>query len=97
MLTTKQRSALRSKANTLKPLVTIGKEELSESVISEIADVLFSHELVKVAALKSCTTSARQMCDEVCQRLDADAVQCVGNRFVVYKFSDKKDIKHIEV
>lgn len=96
MISTKQRSALRAKANTLKPLVTIGKEELSENAIAEIAEVLFSHELVKVAALKSCEMSAREMCDIVCERLGADAVQCVGNRFVVYKYSDKKDIKHIE-
>ena len=36
MITTKQRSKLKAIANTLRPAVTIGKEELTESVIREI-------------------------------------------------------------
>ncbi|MDE7454906.1 MAG: YhbY family RNA-binding protein [Clostridia bacterium] len=96
MITTKQRSVLRSMANTLRPLVTIGKEELTENVIKEIETALYHHELVKVAALQSCETPAKAMCQEVCEILNAEAVQCVGNRFVVYKRSDKENIEHIE-
>lgn len=82
-------------ANTLKPLVTIGKEELTPTVIAEIAVALYHHELVKVASLQSCTLSAKAMCQEVCNQLQCQPVLCVGNRFVVYKYSDKKDIDHI--
>lgn len=97
MITTKQRSKLKSMANTLRPLVTIGKEELTENVLSEIATALYHRELVKVASLKSCTVSAKSMCAEVCEILGAEPVLCVGNRFVVYKRSDKEDIDHIEI
>lgn len=97
MISTKQRSKLKAMSNTLRPLVTIGKEELTENVINEIAVALYHHELVKVSALQSCTVSAKELCKKVCEALDCDAVLCVGNRFVVYKFSDKKDIEHIEI
>ena len=95
MITTKQRSKLKSLANNLKPLVTIGKDELTDNVVAEIATALYHNELVKVASLKTCTIPARAMCQEVCDILGAEPVLCVGNRFVIYKRSDKKEIEHI--
>ncbi len=97
MITTKQRSKLKSMANTLRPLVTIGKDELTENVIKEIEVALYHHELVKVAALQSCDTPAKIMCQQVCEVLFAEPVLCVGNRFVVYKRSNKENIEHIEL
>lgn len=96
MISTKQRSKLKAMANTLKPSVTIGKDELTENVIKEIETALYHHELVKVASLQSCTLSSRYMCDEVCGRLGCEPVLVVGNRFVIYKYSDKENIEHIE-
>ena len=97
MITTKQRAQLKSLANTLKPLVIIGKDELTENVLAEIEVGLYHNELVKVSSLKSCTLSARTMCDAVCQALGCEPVLCVGNRFVVSKRSDKKEIEHIKL
>ena len=97
MITTKQRSKLKAMANTLRPAVTIGKDDLTENVIKEISVALYHHELVKVAALKSCTLSAKAMCAEVCEILECEPVLCVGNRFVVYKRSDKDNIEHIDI
>ena len=97
MITTKQRSKLKALANTLKPSVIVGKGELTENIIKEIEVALYHRELVKVAALKSCEISAKTMCAEVCEVLGCDPVQCVGNRFVVYKRSDKDGIEHIEI
>lgn len=96
-MTTKQRSKLKAMANTLRPAVTVGKEELTENVLNEIAVALFHHELVKVAALQSCTQSAKDMMNKVCEILNCEPVLCVGNRFIVYKFSDKEGIEHIEL
>ena len=97
MITTKQRSKLKAIANTLRPAVTIDKEELTESVIREIEVALYHHEIAKVASLKSCTVSAKSMCAEVCEVLQCEPVLCVGNRFVVYKRSDKEGIEHLEI
>ncbi len=97
MISTKQRARLKGLANKLKPSVIVGKGDLTDSIVNEIEVALYNHELVKVATLKSCESSARDMCDDVCKVLGCDPVIVVGNRFVVYKFSDKKDIEHIEL
>ena len=97
MITTKQRSKLKALANTLKPSVIVGKGELTENIIKEIEVALYHRELVKVAALKSCEISAKTMCAEVCEVLGCEPVIAIGNRFVVYKRSDKDGIEHIEI
>ena len=97
MITTKQRSKLKALANTLKPAVIVGKGELTENIIKEIEVALYHRELVKVAALKSCEISAKTMCAEVCEVLGCDPVLAIGNRFVVYKRSDKDGIEHIVI
>lgn len=97
MITTKQRSKLKAMANSLTPQVTVGKGELTENVLNEISTALYHHELVKVASLKSCALPARVMCEEVCSRLQCEPILCVGNRFIVYKRSDKEGIEHIEI
>lgn len=97
MITTKQRSKLKSMSNTLRPAVNIGKGELTDNVLNEIATALYHRELIKVAALKSCDTPARELCAELCAALDCQPVLCVGNRFVVYKRSDKDGIEHIDI
>lgn len=97
MITTKQRSKLKALSNTLKPSVTVGKDALTENIVKEISVALYHRELVKVAALKSCETSSADMCKQVCDILGCDPVLCIGNRFVVYKRSDKDGIEHIEI
>lgn len=97
MITTKQRSKLKAMANTLRPSVTIGKDELTDNVLKEIETALYHYELVKVASLQSCTLSAKDMCRTACEKLGCEPVLCVGNRFVVYKRSSKDNIEHIEI
>ena len=47
MITTKQRAILRAFANTIDPLMQIGKEGLSENTIQEITNLFEARELFK--------------------------------------------------
>ncbi|MBQ6431787.1 MAG: YhbY family RNA-binding protein [Oscillospiraceae bacterium] len=90
MLTSKQRSELRSEANTLETTLMVGKEGVTESVIEEAARQLEARELVKGRVLETALLTAREACDALCDALHADAVQCIGSKFVLYKKSEKK-------
>jgi len=61
MLKPKQRSYLKSLANPLKPLVHIGKEGLSDSLLAQLDECLTSHELVKVSVLENSQLSAKEI------------------------------------
>lgn len=90
MLTSKERSLLRSEANTLETTLMVGKEGVTDSVLEEAARQLEARELIKGRVLETALLTAREACDALCDALNADAVQCIGSKFVLYKKSEKK-------
>ena len=90
MLTSKQRAYLRSLANTLPTIGQIGKEGVTDSVAASAADALKARELIKLRVLETSLMTAREACTELCEALDAEPVQCIGTRFVIYKKNDEK-------
>lgn len=96
MITTKQRSALKAKAHSLSPVVIVGKDGVSPEVVKSVNDVLEARELIKIRLLNNCPLSTRELSSILCEKLDAEGVQCIGSIVVLYRFSNKKDIVHIE-
>ena len=90
MLTSKQRADLRAEANTLETTLMVGKGGITENVIAEAATQLEARELVKGRVLEAAFMTAREACDALCEALNADGIQCVGSKFVIYKKSEKK-------
>lgn len=90
MLTSKQRADLRAEANTLDTTLMVGKGGVTEQVLEEAKRQLEARELIKGRVLETALMSAREVSDEICDALNADGVQCVGSKFVLYKKSEKK-------
>ena len=80
-----QRRELKARAHALHPVVMIGKTGLSENVIDEVDRGLTSHELIKIKVQADDPTARKALFEEICQRLDAAAVQHIGKIFVIYR------------
>ena len=91
-MTTKQRAILRGMASTLEPIHNIGKEGISDNSIKQIWDALEAHELIKISVNKNSDYTAREACEEACERTHAEPVQVIGRRFVIYRQA-RKDSK----
>ena len=89
MLTSKQRSEFRAMANDLDTTLMVGKEGVTENVIAEADRLLTARELIKGKVLEAALMSAREVSDAICEATGADGVSCVGNKFVIYRFSEK--------
>jgi RNA-binding protein len=96
MLNSKERAKLRSLASGVQATTIIGKDGLSETVLSQILRELDARELVKISVLESSEISAKDYLHEVAQKLGAEEVCSIGRKFVIYKYSTKKGVKHIE-
>lgn len=95
MITTKERAFLRGLAQKLEPIVQIGKGGISQSVLSSIDLVLEKRELVKIRLLANSLLDTQTAMTAICNGINAQPVQQIGNVIVVYKKSSKKDVKHI--
>ncbi|MBE6975075.1 MAG: YhbY family RNA-binding protein [Ruminococcaceae bacterium] len=89
MLTSKQRAELRAQANTLETTLMVGKDGVTDNVIAEADKLLTARELVKGKVLETAFMTAREASDAICEATGADGVSCVGNKFVIWRFSEK--------
>lgn len=85
MLTGKQRSYLRSLANTIQPIFQVGKGGVTENVIKQFDDALEARELVKATVLKNSLSDTREICEEIAKHTGAEIVQVIGSKFVLYR------------
>jgi len=76
---------LRAIGHKLKPVVTVGTNGLSESVVAEIDAVLERHELVKIKLAAGDRTRKRAVIEELCERTGATVVHSVGNIILVLR------------
>ena len=89
MLTSKQRAEFRAQANTLETTLMVGKDGVTENVVAEADKLLTARELVKGKVLETALMSAREVSDAICEATGADGISCVGNKFVIWRFSEK--------
>lgn len=89
MLTSKERAELRAQANTLETTLMVGKDGVTQAVAAEADRLLTARELVKGKVLEAALMSAREVSDALCQAVGCEGVACVGNKFVIYRFSEK--------
>ena len=90
MLTSKERAALRSQANTLETTLMVGKGGVTEAVVAEAENQLTARELVKGKVLEGALMTPREVCDALCQSTGAEGVAVIGTKFVIYRFGEKK-------
>lgn len=89
-MTGKQRAYLRGLANTMEPIVHVGKDGVTDNVIRQTDDALEARELLKGTVLQNSPVTAREAADELCEATGAQPVQCIGNRFVLYRAKKKE-------
>ena len=59
--------------------------------------MLDARELVKIKVLKNCELSPREVADKIQKLTNCEVVQVIGNTIVLYRFSKRDKVKHIEI
>ncbi len=88
-MTSKERAAFRAKANSLEPIIQIGKEGITENLLTQIDDTLDVRELIKVRVhLETAPQTPREFADSIAEKLGADVIQVIGGVIVFYRKAD---------
>lgn len=92
-MTSKERAQLRAKANPLEPIIQIGKEGVTDNLITQIDDTLDTRELIKIRVhLETAPDAPRKFADELADALGADVIQVIGGVIVLYRKADPERI-----
>lgn len=90
-LTPAERSALRSEAHALNPVVIIGDAGLTPPVLKEIDASLNAHGLIKVRIAGDDRDARIEMYETICEQLGAAPIQHIGKLLVLYR--PKKEVQ----
>ncbi|MDC7233279.1 MAG: ribosome assembly RNA-binding protein YhbY [Spirochaetales bacterium] len=85
-----QRSYLSKKAHSLKPVVMIGGNGLTDAVIKAVDAELENHEMIKVKFVDH-KEARREIAEELAEKTDAQLVRVIGNIAVLYRYQTEHD------
>ena len=88
MLTSKQKSYLRSLANGMHPTIQVGKAGISEGLLDTVKNALEARELVKITILQNCSADQESLAEEIAKASDSEVVQKIGRILILYKKSE---------
>lgn len=94
-LTKKQIKQLRALANTLSPLLYVGKNDITDAAVKQADETMQYHELMKCSVQDGSGLSAKEAANALAQKLGAEVVQVIGNRFVLFRVSPLDSVDHI--
>ncbi len=92
-LNNEKKKRFRNIGHDLKPTVTVAGKGLTESVIKEIKRCLEDHELVKVKIAITDRDVRKAVVQDMSKRTKSELVQEIGKVALIYRPSNKKDIK----
>ncbi len=85
-MTGKERAVFRAQANTLEPIIQIGKDGISENLIKQVDDTLNARELIKIRIhLETSPKTPRECAQELAGVLSAEIIQVIGGIIVLYR------------
>lgn len=90
MITSKQRAYLRSLANSIDTILMVGKGGMSQQIVKQADDSLTKRELIKGKVLDTSEISPREAAEDISKQLNAEVVQVIGAKFVLYRKNVKE-------
>ena len=84
-LSGKQRRALRVLGHHLKPVVLVGQDGLTDTLVAAVDQALTDHELIKVKVGESAQTDRHQAGEQLAQRTRSALAQVLGRMLLLYR------------
>ena len=83
-----------SLAQSLEPVVHIGKSSLTPELTQAVSEAIEKRELIKIEVNKNCFDDLKELGETLAGRTRSSLVQVIGRKIVLYKpTNDPKDRK----
>ncbi len=91
-----QRKQLRSLAHHLEPIVLIGKQGVTETVVGAVDDALEAHELVKIRFHEH-KDAKKLLTAEIAQRTGCEVAGIIGHVAILYRQQEDPEQRSISL
>ena len=88
-----KKKALKAAGHNLKPVITIGMNGLSESLLSEFEKTIDHHELIKIRIRISDKSSRKELIEELCRKSKSQIISAIGSTAIVFRKNPKSQKK----
>ena len=95
MLTSKQRSKLKSAGANTDALYQMGKNEIGDNYIIQINAALDAKELIKIKVLETAVYTAKEAALNLAELTDSEVVHVIGSKILLYRKSRKPDKREL--
>ncbi len=92
-LNKKQTQHLKGLAHSLKPVVLLGNNGLTEAVVAEIDYALNHHELIKVKIPTDDRETKALIVEAICRETKSTKVQVIGKTLIIYREGEEQKIR----
>ena len=92
-LNKKQIQYLKGVAHSLKPVILLGSNGLTEAVIAETDYALNHHELIKIKIPTDDRETKALIVEAICRETQATKIQVIGKTLIIYRQSVEKKIR----
>lgn len=89
-MTSKQRAYLRGLANTIDPIVHVGKGGVSDAMKKQADDALTAREIIKGRVLETAPEAVKDVAADIANSVNAEVVHVIGRTFVLYRRNNKE-------
>ena len=96
MLTSKERSNLRSLASKIEPITQVGKMGVNDSLIESLDKAIEKREIIKVTVLENSDLVPKEAGFVIAEKLGAEFVCATGRKLVFYRKSKNPKVTHLE-
>ncbi|WP_029407882.1 ribosome assembly RNA-binding protein YhbY [Thiomicrorhabdus sp. Milos-T2] len=91
-LTTNQKKYLRGIAHGLNPMIIIGANGVTESLMAELESTLEHHEILKIKMASADREDRKKIVDYILEQTGALLVQTIGKICVIYRQSEETEL-----
>ena len=83
-ITGRQKKQLRALGHHLNPVVYVGKEGITKTVLAAIDDAITAHELIKIKLGQNCPMAKKEAAEKLALQSGAALVQLIGKTVLLY-------------
>jgi RNA-binding protein len=91
-LTSSSKKRLKAIGHSINPIINVGKNEITESVINKVNNELDIHELVKIKIQKTSLTPVKDAIEKIASSTNSSIIRIIGSTGLLFRRNEENPV-----